>query len=81
MYSVKYTPQAIKELKKMDKHTRALIIAWIEKNLVRCTNPRLHGKGLTANCSGQWRYRIGNYRIITEITDNTVTILVAHIGH
>ena len=81
MFSVEYTPQAVKALRKLDRPTRALIIAWIEKNLVGCEDPRTHGKGLTANRSGQWRYRIGDYRLIAEIHDNTVTILVVNVGH
>lgn len=80
-YSVEYTPQAVRELKKLDKHTRALIIGWIEKNLVGCENPRQHGKGLTANRSGQWRYRVGDYRLLAEIQDNKIVILILSVGH
>ena len=57
-YSVVYTKQAEKALRKLDKQTQALIYGWIGKNLVGCENPRQHGKGLTANRSGQWRYRL-----------------------
>ena len=81
MYKVEYTPQAAKALKKLDRPIRALIVSWIEKNLIGCTNPRQHGKGLTANRSGQWRYRIGDYRLIANISDEKVTILVLEIGH
>lgn len=80
-YKVNYTTKAIKQLRKMDKHTRTLIYAWIDKNLIDCENPRIHGKALTANRTGQWRYRIGDYRVICEINDNEVTILVIEIGH
>lgn len=80
-YQVEYTEQAIKELRKIDKHTQFFILAWIEKNLVDCENPRQHGKGLTANRSGQWRYRVGDYRIIAEIEDDKVIILVLTVGH
>lgn len=58
-----------------------MIKAWIEKNLVGCENPRQHGKGLTANHSGRWRYRIGDYRLIAEIIENEVIILILNIGH
>ena len=74
-YTVEYTAQAVKELKKLDKQNRALIIGWIEKNLVGCTDPRQHGKGLTANRSGQWRYRVGDYRLLAEIQDKKIVIL------
>ncbi|MGN1432200.1 MAG: type II toxin-antitoxin system RelE/ParE family toxin [Ruminococcus sp.] len=80
-YRVEYTEQAVKQLKKLDKHTAALIYGWIDKNLQNCENPRLHGKGLTANRSGQWRYRIGDYRLIAEIQDEKITILLLNIGH
>lgn len=80
-YKVEYTAQAVRQLKKLDKHTAALIYGWIDKNLVDCENPRLHGKGLTANRSGQWRYRIGDYRLIAEIQDERITILLLNIGH
>ena len=80
-YKVEYTAQAVKQLKKLDKHTAALIYGWIDKNLVDCENPRLHGKGLPANRSGQWRYRIGDYRLIAEIQDEKITILLLNIGH
>ena len=80
-YSVEYTPRAVKDLKKLDKQTRALIFGWIENNLVNCENPRQHGKGLTANRSGQWRYRIGDYRLLAEIHDDKVVILVLTVGH
>ena len=80
-YKVEYTQRAVKQLKKLDKHTRKLILSWIEKNLVGCTNPRVHGKGLTANKSGQWRQRIGDYRIICEIQDDELIILTLEIGH
>ena len=80
-YNVEYTQQAIKDLKKLDKHTRSLIFGWIEKNLVGCENPRQHGKGLVGDKSGQWRYRIGDYLIIAEIEDDRIVILVITVGH
>ena len=80
-YKVIFSNKAIKELKKMDKHTSSLIIGWIEKNLEGCENPRVHGKGLVENRSGQWRYRIGDYRLICEIQDEKITILVIEVGH
>ncbi|MBO6308764.1 type II toxin-antitoxin system RelE family toxin [Oribacterium sp. NK2B42] len=80
-YTVTFTKEALKQLKKMDKASAALILGWIRKNLEGCDNPRIHGKGLTANRSGQWRYRVGDYRIIAEIYDDKVVILVLNIGH
>lgn len=80
-YRVVLTEKAKKELKKLDKYTAALIVGWIEKNLEGCENPRLHGKGLTSNRLGEWRYRVGDYRLICEIKDEEIIILVLQIGH
>ena len=63
-YSVETTPKFEREFKKLDRYTQRMIKAWIEKNLVDCENPRQQGKGLIANRSGQWRYRIGDYRLL-----------------
>ena len=79
-YQVEYTSQAIKELKKLDGFTKRMIKAWIDKNLVDCENPRLHGKALSANRSGQWRYRIGDYRILADIQNEKIVILVFSVG-
>ncbi len=80
-YSVETTKRFDKEFKKLDRYTQMIIKSWIEKNLVNCENPRAHGKGLTSNRSGQWRYRIGDYRIICEIEDDRLVILALSVGH
>ena len=65
----------------MDKHQARLILLWISKHLEGTDQPRIHGKGLVGNKSGQWRYRIGDFRLIANIDDDTITILVLEIGH
>ena len=81
MYQVRFSKNALKQLKKLDKSLSSLILGWIRKNLEGCHNPRIYGKALVANKSGQWRYRIGDYRILAEINDAEVVILVVNIGH
>ena len=81
MYTLKYSERAMKQLKKLDKGTQKLILTWVAKNLENCDNPRIKGKGLTANRSGEWRYRVGNYRIICDIRDKELIILDLSIGH
>ena len=80
-YDVELSERFKKEFRKLDMYTQKMIRAWINKNLVDCTDPRQHGKGLTANRSGQWRYRIGDYRLICEIHDNELVILALTVGH
>lgn len=80
-YDVETTARFDREFKKLDRYTQRMIKSWIEKNLEGCSNPRLHGKGLTANRTGQWRYRIGDYRLICEIEDNKLIIIALSVGH
>lgn len=80
-YSVSYTKKAVKQLRKLDAFSRTTILQWIDRNLNGTTDPRLHGKGLTANRSGEWRYRVGDYRILANILDDEIVIEVFAIGH
>ena len=80
-YHVQLTDTAKKQLKKMDRQTASMLLGWMRKNIEGCENPRQHGKGLSANRSGQWRYRVGNYRLIAEIEDDRIVILILSIGH
>lgn len=80
-YSVETTARFDNEFRRLDRYTQRMIKGWIDKNLVDTDNPRSHGKGLTANRSGQWRYRIGDYRLICQIDDGKLVILALTIGH
>ena len=80
-YHAEFSKRALKDIKKLDKSTAALILGWIRKNLEGCENPRVHGKGLTANHSGEWRYRVGDYRLLAEIQDGKLIILMLTVGH
>ena len=80
-YSVEYTKRALKSLNSFDKFVRERICDWIDENLVDCENPRQYGKALTGTYKGEWSYRVGDYRIIVEIQDNRILILITAIGH
>ena len=80
-FHVEWSPRAQKQIRKLDKSISELILRWVYKNLDGCQNPRQHGKALTANRAGQWRYRIGDYRLIAEIRDEEIVILILSVGH
>jgi mRNA interferase RelE/StbE len=80
-WHIETTARFDREFKKLDRYTQRMVKAWIEKHLVGCDDPRVHGKALTANRSGQWRYRIGDYRMICLIEDEKLIILALSIGH
>ena len=64
----------------MDPFDARILATWIKDNLDGCADPRAFGKGLSANRSGEWRYRVGSYRILVVIKDEIVTIEVFSIG-
>lgn len=80
-FRVEWSLRAQKQMRKFDKSISELLLRWVHKNLDGCTNPRQHGKALTANHAGQWRYRVGDYRLIAEIEDDKVIILILSVGH
>ena len=80
-YHVETTARFDKEFKKLDKYTQQMIKSWIVKNLQNCEDPRAHVKGLIASKSGQWRYRIGDYRLLCLIQDQELIILALAVGH
>lgn len=80
-YRVEYTKTAVKQLKKMDRKIAAFILSFIEDKLVNCENPRLYGKSLQGELSNIWRYRVGDYRILSRIDDDVVVITIVEVGH
>lgn len=80
-YRLEFTREAQRSLRKMDKHQAILITRWLYQHVDGVADPRSFDKGLTANGSGEWRYRIGNYRVIVEIQDDRLVVLALQIGH
>ena len=79
-YKIKFSDTTVKELRKLDKPTTMKKL-WLIQNLVNTINPRQHEKSLTANYSGKWRYRVGNYRLLAEIYDDEILILIFKVKH
>lgn len=80
-YQLIYSERAKKDVKKLDPYTKQMIKSWIEKRLLHSENPRAHDKALTGNHKGEWRYRIGDYRLICAIEDERLVILSLALGH
>lgn len=80
-YRIVYSKDFQKLFKKLDPSVQRLVAAYIKHNLEDTINPRLKGKALTGNKKGLWRYRIANYRLIVEIKDDVLVILVLTFGH
>lgn len=78
-YNVAIKPSAVKELARLDKPAQRRIAGFIEELKV-LDNPRVSGIAMQGS-ERRWRYRVGDYRLIAEINDNTITICIFKIGH
>jgi mRNA interferase RelE/StbE len=78
---VEFTDDAKKDLSRLDKPIQKKIIAFMKDRLQATDNPRSTGKALQGNLSGYWRYRVGDYRVICQIHDAKLIILVIDLGH
>jgi mRNA interferase RelE/StbE len=78
--TVEYSDEAKKQLKKLDKYVAGEIKSYMD-GIKKLKDPRTRGRELTSNLSGLWRYRVGDYRLICEIKDEKMMILVLVIGH
>jgi mRNA interferase RelE/StbE len=75
LYSLRFTHEALKDLKKFDPMIRKMLLSWIDKNLNHLENPRTLGKPLKGKLKEFWRYRVGDYRLLCSIQDQVLVIL------
>ena len=80
-WRVEFDNRARKELRKLDVATQDRILKWMRDNLSTDNDPRRMGSSLKGRMKGLWRYRVNDYRIICQIQDDKVLILVVRIGH
>ena len=80
-WQINYTADAVKQLKKLDRREAKLIRDYLRHRVEVLDDPRLLGKALKGNLSALWRYRIGNYRVMCELQDDVLIVLVVRLGH
>ncbi len=81
-FRVEWSKAAAKQLVKIPKKERLIIMAWVQENLDGCEDPRRasNGKQLQGTDSG-WRWRVGVYRVLGKIEDERTIIEVVRVGH
>lgn len=82
VWKVELSAGAHKALSKLDPAAARSILKFLDEKVARASDPRATGKALTGSVLGNfWRWRVGDYRVIADIQDRTVTVLVLRIGH
>ncbi len=80
-WTIDYTDTAKDQLRKLDKQTARRIVDYMNKRIATLENPRSIGKALTGPLGGFWRYRVGDYRVMCDIQDQRIGVLVLRLGH
>lgn len=81
VYKIVLSDEAKKSLKKLDKAIISKILTKFESELNKYKNPRQFGKALKGELGDLWRYRVGDYRIICNIQDEILSIIIVRVGH
>lgn len=79
---IKYAESASKQLKKLDKQTALRVLDYMDDRVAALDDPRALGKNLKGPKIGEyWRYRVGDIRVICNIVDGQMMVLVIEIGN
>lgn len=80
-WTINYTELADRQLRKLDKQIARRVVAYMDDRVAPLVDPRSNGKALTGSIFGSyWRYRVGDFRIICDIQDGELCVLVIEVG-
>ena len=80
-WDYKFTERALKQLKKLGHPAQQRIIEFLDEHVFGADDPRRQGKALSRELRGLWRYRVGDYRIVCQLEDEVLIVLVVRVGH
>ena len=79
-WRIEYTDTARTQLRKLDRDTARRIINYMDERVAVLDDPRSVGQALTGPLGGLWRYRVGDCRVICDIQDDALRVLVVRVG-
>lgn len=80
-WTIEFLPDAVKELKKLDRSVARRIITTLEERIATLDDPRTLGSPLTGDHVGYWRWRVGDYPVVARIEDERVVIIIVRVAH
>ena len=80
-WEIEYDREALRDLRKLDRTIQREILDYTDQRIAKAEDPRKFGKPLRASKFGLWRYRLRDYRIICQLQDRRLVVLVVSIGH
>ena len=80
-WTIDYADTAKAQLHKLDRQTAMRIVDFMDERVAPLADPRSTGKALTGSLGELWRYRVGDCRVICDIQDGALRVLVAQLGN
>jgi mRNA interferase RelE/StbE len=80
-WTIEITATAQKQIGKLDREVARQIYRFLRERVATEENPRRMGKRLMATGREVWRYRVGDYRILCDIRDERLVVMVVKVGH
>ena len=81
-WAVEFDPDAVKDLKKLDRQVQVRIIEFLRGRVASLANPRDIGEALAGSKLGNyWKYRIGDWRVICDLQDERIVVRVLRVGN
>jgi addiction module toxin, RelE/StbE family len=81
-WTIDYDRNVRKAIEKLDHVIRKRIRTFLHERVALLDDPRTLGRALEGQQFNRfWRYRVGDYRIICDIQDNRLIVLVIEVGH
>lgn len=81
-WRIEFEEAAVKELARLDKPVARRILTFMRERVAALDDPRSVGEALKGSKLGEfWKYRVGDYRIVTHIEDGALRILVLKVGN
>lgn len=82
VWSVEFDPDAVRDLKKLDRQVQSRILVFLRDRLAVMDNPRDLGEALAGQRLGSyWKYRVGDWRLICDIQDQRIVLRVLRVGN
>jgi mRNA interferase RelE/StbE len=81
VWTIEIARTAEKQIKKLDRLAQKSIVRFLRERLQAADNPRQWGKPLHGDKRGLWRYRVGDYRLICDIQNEKITVLILEVAH
>jgi mRNA interferase RelE/StbE len=81
VWTIEISRTAERQIKKLDGPDQEAIVRFLRDRLKSTDNPRQWGKPLHGDRRGLWRYRVGDFRLICDIRDERIAVLVLEVAH